>query len=238
MWGPIVRPAAPVKPFSVSTPFELLNLIVGFDERLNHTLVLSDFGQLNSASLHLSKQLNSTERHTELLNSTIKYSELHSKVLPHSPCFILHTLWKLPCSLVSCWSSSNFFSSYCIYCPVITNLYSWKELPDCTSARMDVDRWECIRFHRWLLTWVFLFSLWSSAHTARDGGGVILHLMAAGVDLNNECHWTTDGWPIHSEGAPRRLVQLSEFILCCSSSSFHHWNEPIPHCIMWPRHFP
>lgn len=52
---------------------------------------------------------------------------------------------------MSCWSSSNFFSSYCIYCPVITNLYSWKELPDCTSARMDVDRWECIRFHRWLL---------------------------------------------------------------------------------------
>lgn len=36
-------------------------------------------------------------------------------------------------------------------------------------------------------------SLWGSALAACDGGGVILHLTAAGVDLNNECHWTTDG---------------------------------------------
>lgn len=68
---------------SVGTLFELLNLIVGFDELLNCTLILSDSGQLDSTSLHLPKQLNSTERHTKLLNSTIKYSELHIAVLSH-----------------------------------------------------------------------------------------------------------------------------------------------------------
>lgn len=34
---------------------------------------------------------------------------------------------------------------------------------------------------------------------ACDGGGLILHLTAAGVDLNNECHWTTDGGPSRAE---------------------------------------
>lgn len=47
---------------------------------------------------------------------------------------------------------------------------------------------------RFTLKFSFPVESWGgSALAACDEGGVKLRLTAAGVDLNNECHWTTDG---------------------------------------------
>lgn len=37
---------------------------------------------------------------------------------------------------------------------------------------------------------------------------------------------------------PQLLVQLSEFVLCCSSSSSTHWHKLVPYRIIWATHFP
>lgn len=54
--------------------------------------------------------------------------------------------------------------------------------------------------HRWDKVFSFPWIFGGSFLAACDGGELILHLTAAGVDLNNECHWTTDGGPRRAEG--------------------------------------
>lgn len=81
-------------------------------------------------------------------------------------------------------------------------------------------------------------SLCGSALTARDGGGVILHLTAAGVDLNNECHWTTDGGcpaqrPPSASGPAVGvfLALLLVFLpsLACAKTQLHYLTHAFPH---------
>lgn len=88
------------------------------------------------------------------------------------------------------------------------------------------------------LNGLFFQSLWASMAAACDRGRVALHLTAAGVNLNNKCHWTTDGGGhFQTRGPLEFLLQLSEFILCCPLSSCAHWNNKMHPCITWPRHF-
>lgn len=70
----------------MSSLVQLLNFSVGSAELMKSTLVIFDSGQLISTSLHLPKQLNSTERHTVPMNSTIKHLECHVVVLIHTHC--------------------------------------------------------------------------------------------------------------------------------------------------------